>query len=394
MMNRLFSRSNSSSAPASSSSSAAAVNSTPRLQIQHNHHNHHNHNPTMESSSSASASAVETTSLPLSPLRPRTASTSGPTDTSTSTGVHHTNHYHSTSMTTATTTTTTQDHHPEMTPTLFHSSNTYPTTTTTNSSSSSSATSNGTVEHPSTSSASSSASASSFLSLPTRRRLNSRDIPRTYSGLYGQGDDDLLPFELNRHSQNHHNQQSIGIMWGWYVTLILLVQVVMTLIIMTPNYTWTCTNVVHTVVTLVYIHWLKGSLYDDSGEMDALTLWEQLEATPHTRAIRETLMVIPCFLTWLACHASNYGRWACVINGICWVISMLAKLPFMNGVRLFGINRTAGIDDDHHRRGNDTTHTTSATDMADVLSSSSPSSSEDADAGSPLSQASSSKKNR
>ena len=33
---------------------------------------------------------------------------------------------------------------------------------------------------------------------PARARINSRDIPRSYSGLYGQGGDDLLPFELAR----------------------------------------------------------------------------------------------------------------------------------------------------------------------------------------------------
>ena len=33
------------------------------------------------------------------------------------------------------------------------------------------------------------------------------------------------------------------------------------------------------------------------------------------------------------------------INVGVWSVVMIPKLPFMNGVRLFGINRTAGIDD-------------------------------------------------
>eukprot|EP00527_Entomoneis_sp_CCMP2396_P006504 CAMPEP_0198140394 /NCGR_PEP_ID=MMETSP1443-20131203/3550_1 /TAXON_ID=186043 /ORGANISM="Entomoneis sp., Strain CCMP2396" /LENGTH=371 /DNA_ID=CAMNT_0043802789 /DNA_START=464 /DNA_END=1579 /DNA_ORIENTATION=- len=183
-----------------------------------------------------------------------------------------------------------------------------------------------------------------------RRRLNSRDIPRTYSGLYGNVNDDLLPFEMNRH-RGTLTSKTVWIILGLYLTVLAIVQMASFLIVPTritnshPNVSWTLTNVIHVFVSTIYIHWLKGSIYDDSGEMDALTLWEQLEATQDTRPVREALMVIPCILTWVACHFADYDKQVCFINLLCWVISMLAKLPFMNGVRLFGINRTAGIDD-------------------------------------------------
>jgi len=79
--------------------------------------------------------------------------------------------------------------------------------------------------------------------------------------------------------------------------------------------------------------------------MAALTLWEQLEATQDSRSLREALMVVPCILCWVACHVADYDKATCTLNVIFWMITMLGKLPFMNGVRLFGINRTAGIDD-------------------------------------------------
>ena len=34
--------------------------------------------------------------------------------------------------------------------------------------------------------------------IANRQRINSREIPRSYSGLYGGGGNDLLPFELAR----------------------------------------------------------------------------------------------------------------------------------------------------------------------------------------------------
>lgn len=181
--------------------------------------------------------------------------------------------------------------------------------------------------------------------VPTpRRRLNSRDIPRTYAGLYGN-DDDLLPFELNRH-RGTLTAQTLLFLLGAYVTLIALVQVINFLILESIAAAWMWTNIIHLIVTLIYIHWIKGSLYDEQGEMNALTLWEQLEATQDTRSVREALMIVPTVLCYAGCHFSEYHVMFCGVNVVVWLVAILAKLPFMNGVRIFGINRTAGIDDD------------------------------------------------
>ena len=74
----------------------------------------------------------------------------------------------------------------------------------------------------------------------------------------------------------------------------------------------------------------------------------QLEAVPHAQnnvAVRRTLLTVPTVLAYTACVTSHFDPLTCFINVVLWSIAMLAKLPFMNGVRLFGINRTAGIDD-------------------------------------------------
>ena len=113
--------------------------------------------------------------------------------------------------------------------------------------------------------------------------------------------------------------------------------------------TWTVTNAAHLLVTIIYIHWLKGSfLLDEQGELNAMTTWEQLEAVPYAKnnvAVRRTLLTVPTVLAYTACVTSHFDPVTCFINVVLWSIAMLAKLPFMNGVRLFGINRTAGIDD-------------------------------------------------
>ena len=111
--------------------------------------------------------------------------------------------------------------------------------------------------------------------------------------------------------------------------------------------TWTVTNAIHLLVTILYIHWLKGSfLLDEQGELNAMTTWEQLEASPYANvAVRRTLLTLPTVLAYTACVTSHFDPVTSGLNVVLWSIAMLAKLPMMNGVRLFGINRTAGIDD-------------------------------------------------
>jgi hypothetical protein len=96
---------------------------------------------------------------------------------------------------------------------------------------------------------------------------------------------------------------------------------------------------------LIYLHWLKGSLFDDQGEMAAMTLWEQLEGRSNTVVVKRTLTVVPTLLCYAACHFSGYSGDVCLFNIFLWSIHVVAKLPFMNGIRIFGINRTTGIDD-------------------------------------------------
>ena len=182
---------------------------------------------------------------------------------------------------------------------------------------------------------------------PRRRRCNSREYPRSYSGQYGQGDD-LVPLEIQRHGRS--TLPHFPTFCGVYLTLVLVVHwlVVMLLVVMSPTAAWTWTHVIHAAASMWWLHWSKGSLEDVAGEMNALTQWEQWEASgTDTRAVREACMVVPCMLCWLACHVADYKPPMLVaLNIVLWIASLCPKMPFMNGVRLFGINATTGIDDE------------------------------------------------
>ena len=103
------------------------------------------------------------------------------------------------------------------------------------------------------------------------------------------------------------------------------------------------------------------------GEMNGMTTWEQIVSKPQTILLnprqrkcslrsrvtlaikklrsRDVLCVVPTLLAYGSCHIAKYQFEYVVINVGVWFIVMLPKMPMMNGVRLLGINRTAGIDD-------------------------------------------------
>ena len=197
-----------------------------------------------------------------------------------------------------------------------------------------------------------------------RTRFNSRDIPRSYSGQYSTDSNNLLPLEFIRSQHIVTRHVSLVVFLSTYLTFIFILQFASASIVSSTTFpnalpwskqfqivlssSWTITHAIHCLVTLLYLHWLKGSyLLDEQGELNAMTVWEQLEATSESSThMRRILLVVPTCLAYMACLSSKFQPSICTINIIFWSISMFAKLPQMNGVRLFGINCTAGIDDD------------------------------------------------
>ena len=80
------------------------------------------------------------------------------------------------------------------------------------------------------------------------------------------------------------------------------------------------------------------------GELEAMTLWEQIEATPGTEWLRFGLRLVPMIICYLACVEGEWGDFICFLNGSVLFLCLLGKFSFMNGVRLFGINRHPAID--------------------------------------------------
>jgi hypothetical protein len=222
-----------------------------------------------------------------------------------------------------------------------------------------------------------------------RSRSSSRDHTSTPSKKnrvvhHYQAGSNLLPFELSRNRNTDWIVAGGPALLFTYIFIVFIVLLTFLAFIPEPKVAWTLTNAVHMLVTLVYLHWIKGNPADymdgTQGEMNAMTLWEQIVSAPATHSYnsssienillklkgghvmmdgsancsgRDVLAVMPTLLALASCYVANFESYYAIPNVIVWAIVMLPKMPFMNGVRILGINRTAGIDDGDYQDEDD-----------------------------------------
>lgn len=123
-------------------------------------------------------------------------------------------------------------------------------------------------------------------------------------------------------------------------------------------------------LSFIGLHWARGTpIWEDQGEFEELTVWEQVDNGIPWTMTKKVLMIIPVILCvfdpsslffvgiillfllslgWgcrfiITCHATDYSLTHLVVNGILNTILVVAKLPEMHKVRIFGFN-SAKVD--------------------------------------------------
>ncbi|CAJ0850976.1 11269_t:CDS:2, partial [Entrophospora sp. SA101] len=84
----------------------------------------------------------------------------------------------------------------------------------------------------------------------------------------------------------------------------------------------------------------KGVPFDfNSGAYDGLTLWEQIDNGAQYTPAKKYLTAVPIVLFLLSTHYTHYDVFTFLINFAFLLIALIAKLPQLHKVRLFGINK-------------------------------------------------------
>lgn len=66
----------------------------------------------------------------------------------------------------------------------------------------------------------------------------------------------------------------------------------------------------------------------------------------HWSPTKNIFLAVPTFLLLIQLNAANFAHHDIIVNlPVYALFCVLPKLPVLHGVRIFGINRTVGIDD-------------------------------------------------
>ncbi|GJP42548.1 hypothetical protein CLOM_g2101 [Closterium sp. NIES-68] len=131
--------------------------------------------------------------------------------------------------------------------------------------------------------------------------------------------------------------------WTTYLIIVVLVWLLI-LIVFQCSVASACVavNIIHFVVTFYLFHWKKGSPFaEDQGLYDRLTWWEQIDGRRQLTPNRKFLTLVPVLLYLITSfymrHEPNSELFF-VINTVLVFALVIAKLPALDKVRIFGIN--------------------------------------------------------
>jgi len=144
-----------------------------------------------------------------------------------------------------------------------------------------------------------------------------------------------LPTILNRNVTFIDNPIS----WVFYTLIVVFFRIVVSGIGFSGPAAWTIVNYAHGICTFIFLHWIKGSPFvDDHGQYSQLTFWEQIDDCIQYTKARKFFTLFPIVLFFLTVDSAGWELAWGWINLIITVIVVLAKLPIMHKVRIFGIN--------------------------------------------------------
>jgi hypothetical protein len=128
--------------------------------------------------------------------------------------------------------------------------------------------------------------------------------------------------------------------WTWYISLIVASWLIVSVLIDDAGLAWTYVHLLHGFSTYYLLHWTKGSpCLEEQGKYDRQTFWEQIDNGRYGTNTRKFLTAVPLVLFSLATHFTEYERQPLGLNLLVVLVLIIAKLPALHGVRLFGIGK-------------------------------------------------------
>ncbi|KYQ99965.1 hypothetical protein DLAC_03554 [Tieghemostelium lacteum] len=143
---------------------------------------------------------------------------------------------------------------------------------------------------------------------------------------------------INRNQSWMHSRT----FWVIYILGILAIKLCVSILLPDFEYGWLLVTVVHNVSTWFGLHWQKGIPFfypGDQGKYNRLTLWEQIDHGQQYTSTRKFFTIVPIVLFMITLHSSGYKGIPFYLNAISSFIVIISKMPSLDRVRIFGINK-------------------------------------------------------
>ncbi|KAH6577054.1 hypothetical protein BASA62_001052 [Batrachochytrium salamandrivorans] len=154
--------------------------------------------------------------------------------------------------------------------------------------------------------------------------------------------DKMMMNQLFQSTDNPNNSTWVNSRGSWIATIVVIFIMRVGLAVVpgiSTEASWTLTNLGYNAITFVMFHWISGVPYSiNQNEYDGLTLWEQIDGGAQFTPTKKYLTAVPIILFLLSTHYTHYDFPTFMVNLTSLVIVLVAKLPSMHQVRLFGVN--------------------------------------------------------
>ncbi|KAI9203009.1 ORMDL family [Polychytrium aggregatum] len=153
-----------------------------------------------------------------------------------------------------------------------------------------------------------------------------------------------IPPKTLQHTSGWMNQRG-----SWVTGVVIIVSLrigLATIPGISAEAAWTLTNLIYNTASYFLFHGIIGMPFAiNEDEYNNLTLWEQMDSGIQFTPTKKYLTAVPIVLFLLSTHYTHYDFPTFMINLTSLMVVLIAKLPQMYKVRLFGINEGFPVQD-------------------------------------------------
>lgn len=122
--------------------------------------------------------------------------------------------------------------------------------------------------------------------------------------------------------------------WAIHFVVIVCLKIGFNLIPgISPETSWTLTNLVYMVGSYIMFHWVRGVPFDfNAGAYDNLNMWEQIDNGDQYTPAKKFLLSVPVVLFLVSTHYTHYDLTYFLVNFFATLAVVVPKLPAVSGL--------------------------------------------------------------